>query len=453
MRELSLVCGAVLIATASYADTASSPYPLQLWKSAAFKKQFLGEYGLLTEVEPPLSNIERQQMDKLSAYMGDKPGECYKALAEVTTDKSSAQFDFVLGQLSYQLSGPIEKTIAHYEAAIGKFANYRRAHFALGRLLTQDGKYDVAIGSLAKALELGRTDGTLFGLIGYCHLALERASSAESAYRMALVLQPAAVDWKMGLVRALLKEGKADEVIALCDEMIAADPNKTELWLLQSNAFIAKKDYLRAATNLEMLARAGTASAQDLTRLGDIYLNDQLPDAALSAYLRAMGHATPLGLSEAIRVLEATSARGALEQAKELLATVRKNYAAALGDTERRRLMKIEARIAVAEGRGGDSVKILEDVVKLDPLDGDALMLLAGHYSGAGEKDRAILYYERAEGVEASEADALLKHAQLLVSMGKAPEALPLLKKSYGKNQREAVAKFIEEVERFQKKR
>src|SRR5690606_20623902 len=101
------------------------------------------------------------------------------------------------------------------------------------------------------------------------------------------VLQPDSVDWKMGLVRALLKQGKADEVVSLCDEMIAADPKKTDLWLLQSNEFIAKKDFLRAATNLEMAARHGSAAAQDYTRLGDIYLTEQLGDAALAAYDRA----------------------------------------------------------------------------------------------------------------------------------------------------------------------
>jgi len=443
----------VLTSAAYSVGVGEAPYPLRLWKDPAFKRQFMGEYGMASEIEPSLSDIERKQMDKLSAFMSDKPEDCYKALAEVTNEKSSAQFDFVLGQLSVQTGRPLERTVAHYEAAIKKFQDFRRAHYALGRLLTQEAKYEAALRFLSKAVELGRADGTLYGLMAYCHLAANRAGSAESAYRMALVLQPNSLDWKMGLVRALFMQSKADDTIALCDEMLAADPGKTELWQLQANAFLLKKDYLRAATNLEMVARGGKATAQDFLRLGNIYLNEQLPDAALSAYVRALGHATPIALNEAVAVVESTSARGALDPARELLATVRKNYAASLTDPDRRRLMKIEARIAVADGRGGESVKILEEVVQLDPLDGDALMLLAGHYAGNGEKDKAILFYERAAGVDAFEADALLRHAQLLVGMSKATEALPLLKRSDAKKPRDSVKKFIEELERFQKLR
>jgi Flp pilus assembly protein TadD len=115
--------------------------------------------------------------------------------------------------------------------------------------------------------------------------------------------------------------------------------------------------------------------------------------------------------------------------------------------------MKIEARLAVAEGQGGKSVEILEEVVKLEPLDGDALMLLAHHYGNTGEKERAILHYQRAEGVEAFEADASVKHAQLVAGMGKVDLAIPLLKRAQQLKPRDSVGKFLEELERYQKQR
>ena len=39
---------------------------------------------------------------------------------------------------------------------------------------------------------------------------------------------------------------------------------------------------------------------------------------------------------------------------------------------DRKRMLKLEARMAVAEGTGGDAVDVLEEIVSLDPLDGDA---------------------------------------------------------------------------------
>jgi tetratricopeptide (TPR) repeat protein len=98
-------------------------------------------------------------------------------------------------------------------------------------------------------------------------------------------------------------------------------------------------------------------------------------------------------------------------------------------------------------------VEILEEVVHRDPMDGEALMLLATHYAGAGEKERAILYYQRAEGIEAFEADASIKHGQLLAGMGKFDAAIPLLKRAQQLKPGDRLAKYLEELERYQKLR
>jgi tetratricopeptide (TPR) repeat protein len=426
---------------------------LELWNDATFKKQFLRGYGALTEVEPTLSDVEREQMKKLSQFMATKPIESLRALQAVTTAESSAEFDFVLGQLSQQTNQPVAKTINHFVAAVKKFPNFRRAHYALGRVLTQTDQYDLAVPYLTKAMELGQADPVLYGLLGYCHLGLKNFASSESAYRMALVMQPKSVDWRMGLIRALLPQDKADECVALCDEMIAADSEKAELWMLQLNAFILKKDFLRAATNFEMIARLGKATAQDFLKLGDIYLNEALPEAAFSAYERAFNHQEPVTLPEAIRVVEGMAARRAFTEAKNLLAGLRSTFGKAAGDAEKRRLMRTEARIALGEGQGGKSAEILEEVVQLDPMDGDALMLLGQHYNSVGEKERAIGWYKRAEQIEAFEADASVRHAQILVSLNKRDEAIPLLKRAQQVKPRDNVAKFLEDLERFQKQR
>jgi tetratricopeptide (TPR) repeat protein len=202
-----------------------------------------------------------------------------------------------------------------------------------------------------------------------------------------------------------------------------------------------------------MIARLGKATAQDFLKLGDIYLNEELPEAALSAYERAFNHREPVTLSEAIRVVEAMASRRAFTEAKNLLAGLRSTFGKATGDAEKRRLMRTEARIALGEGQGGKSAEILEEVVQIDPMDGDALMLLGQHYNSVGEKERAIGWYKRAEQIEAFEADASVRHAQILVSLNKRDEAIPLLKRAQQVKPRDNVAKFLEDLERFQKQR
>jgi tetratricopeptide (TPR) repeat protein len=68
--------------------------------------------------------------------------------------------------------------------------------------------------------------------------------------------------------------------------------------------------------------------------------------------------------------------------------------------------------------------------VEQDPLDGEALMLLAQHCASNNEPDRAMLYYERAESLAPFEAQATIRHAQVLVGLARYGDALPLLRRA-----------------------
>ena len=44
-------------------------------------------------------------------------------------------------------------------------------------------------------------------------------------------------------------------------------------------------------------------------------------------------------------------------------------------------MLKLEAKIASAEGKSKESADVLEKILAEDPLDGDALLLLGQHYA------------------------------------------------------------------------
>ena len=89
----------------------------------------------------------------------------------------------------------------------------------------------------------------------------------------------------------------------------------------------------------------------------------------------------------------------------------------------------------------------------MDPLDGEALLLLGQHCTRENQPDRAIFYYERAESLEAVEATARTRHAQVLVGMGRFTDAIPLLRRAQEIKPREDVARYLEQVERLAKTR
>ena len=138
-------------------------------------------------------------------------------------------------------------------------------------------------------LELGGGDAVTWGLLGYAWASQEKHLPAESAYRMAVVLDPSTLDWKMGLARSLFRQERFADAAALCGQLIDEDPARSELWLLQANAFLGLQRPLDAAENFELVDGLGGATAESLNMLGDIYVNEELFDL-LRSNLRGFAH-------------------------------------------------------------------------------------------------------------------------------------------------------------------
>jgi tetratricopeptide (TPR) repeat protein len=423
---------------------------VNLWKDPTFQKQFLGTYGTLSEVEPGVTEIEREAMDKVLALMG-KPGgtdEARTYLLRSTKPANSAVFDFTLANIYFQ-QGKLKRAVDWYLKALEKFPSYQRAYKNLGLVYIQQGVFDKAVPVLTRAIELGASDGLTYGYLGYALLMAEQYVSAESAYRMATMLQPNTLDWKMGLARCFFRQGRFDAAAALCEELIRDDPESGDFWLLQANAYLGLEQPMKAAANYEYLDTVGFATVDSLNTLGDIYVNAGLMDQAADAYLRALAREDRGEVDRFLRDAEVLAARGAYQDADRLAQAVQETYRDALGEVEKKRLLKLEARMATARGDAGeDQARLLQQIVDLDPLDGEALILLAKYHIDAEEHEQGYFLYERAAGLEDFEAEATLRHGQALVRQARYQDALPLLKRAQEISQREDVAKYIEQVER-----
>jgi tetratricopeptide (TPR) repeat protein len=257
----------------------------------------------------------------------------------------------------------------------------------------------------------------------------------------------------MGLARSLFKQERYAEAVALCDRLIADDPDRADLWLLQANAYIGLAKPLKAAVNYEMVDRLGKSTTTSLNMLGDIYVNQELFEIAVTSYVRALEKDPDGSPARAIRAAKVLTSRAALAETKRLIERIELLRGNDLSDDERKDLLKLRARIAVAEGSGEEEVRVLEEIVALDPLDGEALILLGQHCTRSGDFEKAVFYFESAASLEKHEADAKVRHAQLLVQQGKYTEALPLLRRAQDLKPRDDVQKYLEQVERVAKSR
>ncbi|MEK6738993.1 MAG: tetratricopeptide repeat protein, partial [Planctomycetota bacterium] len=218
--------------------------------------------------------------------------------------------------------------------------------------------------------------------------------------------------------------------------------------------YLGMKQPLKAAVNLEAVDRLGKATVDSLYTLGNVYVSENLIDLAASAFLRAIDVDAKQPFARPLQSAEMLAARGALAQARLVAAHVRETWENQMEEVDHRKLLKLEARLSMAEGAGSaETAGVLEEIVKLDPLDGEALMLLGQHYSAQKEPDRAIFYYERASSLDAFEVKAKIRHAQALVGMGRYAEAVPLLRRAQEVKPHEDIARYLEQVERIAKTR
>lgn len=452
--RFSMTVALALLLGAGGASASAEPRrqaELELWDDPTFQRQFAASYGFNSEIEPAVREEDRELLNELLPLVTDDAEAAKTKAREILTeqgDNANAAFHFILGNLHFQ-DQEMEPAAEQYRLAIAKFPSYRRAHRNLGLIEVRLGRFKLAIEPLSKVIELGGEDGLVYGLLGYALSSTEQWVSAESSYRNAMLMQSDTLDWKLGLTQAVLKQQKWGEAVELTGELIRIYPDRSDFWLLQANAWIGLGKPLEAARNFEMVERMGKSTPQSLSTLGDIYVNEQMWGMAGRAYGLAVERFPDQSVQRALRSVEVLAQRGALDEAETLLANIKDGYAGRLTDDERRDLLKIEARVAVADGEGGEeAVGVLEELVAIDPLDGEALLLLGQHYARVDDPERAIFYYERAGGIEAFEADAKVRHAQLLVNQSRYAEAVPLLKQAQELESRDDVARFLEQVER-----
>jgi tetratricopeptide (TPR) repeat protein len=426
---------------------------LELWNDPTFRKQFVESYLSETEIEPNVTEDERKTMEKVMGLIAkDQMDDAARVLERNRNPAASAVIDYTLANI-YMQQERLGKAVALYQTAVDKHKKFRRAWRNLGVIYVRLSKPDKAVEALTKVIELGGGDSITYGLLGFSYSSLENSICAESSYRMAILMDPLTLDWKMGLARSFFRQQRFAEAVSLCGLLIEQYPNKAELWILQAKAYVGMKQPLKAAENYEFVDQLGGSTVETLAMLGDIYINEELFELAMDSYLRAMDREEEIQPDRFVRAAKVLTARGAFEESQTLIGAIDKRFVNKLSVEEQKDILKLRARIAVAEGAGEREAMVLKEIVALDPHDGDALILLGQHSERHEDMETAIYYYERAAMLEEYEADARVRHAQLLVRQRKYDEALPLLRRAQQLRPRDNVQDFLEQVERVAKSR
>lgn len=363
-----------------------------------------------------------------------------------------------------QKSAKFGQAVTEYNTAVRKHPKFRRAWMNLGKLQVRQKQFDEARKAFVRVIELGGGDSDTYGLLGYCYSSLEQHLPAESAYRMANLLKPEDNNWKMGLVRSFFMQERYASVTAMTGQMIKKDPGNAELWKLQANAYVGLGQPMKAAENFEVVDGMGASTVPTMTLLANIYTNQGLHETAVSAYVRALEMAreddkkakgqpdreslksTGL-LKQMLRGAKVLASQGAYVPTKTMISEVDRIMGDDIDEKQKSEWLKVRARVAVSEGSTGDEIKVLKQIVELDPLDGEALILLGKASAREQDVEQAVFYFKRAAGIEGFEAQAKIEHARVLAKERRYPEAIKLLKDADQIESNEKVREFIKALE------
>ncbi len=411
-----------------------------------FERRLAESYLADSDIEPKLGPVEREALTKVMQFLSaEQLDEALAELATLATPDSNAVYDFTVGNLCYQKERG-EDAAKAYQIAVAKFPKYRRAWANLGQVQYRAGDFRAARRAFARVIELGGGDAVLYGLLGVCHARCADDIAAESAFRMASLLAPETLDWKMGLAESLFRQRRFADAAALFRSMTDQRPERADLWKFEGEAQAMLGESARAVECFEMVGRLGGANAATCNNLGDLYASQQLYDLAVTSYLAALRVDPKARTDRALRAAKFLCANGALLETRALVDGV-EQHRSDLGAGEKKDILNLRASIAVAQGSSEAEASALQQLVELDPLDGSSLILLGRYHERTGNVEQAVFQFERAAGVAAFEAQAKLSHGQLLVRQGKYQDALPLLRRAVELQPKEAWQKYLEQVE------
>ncbi|MEM6885322.1 MAG: tetratricopeptide repeat protein [Verrucomicrobiota bacterium] len=432
----------------------ASPASQQLFESEQFQKVLIAAYGVNAEIEPGLNDEEQILIEEI--YMAIAANELASIKAELPamiTPESSAALDFIMGNVFLQSKEP-KQGIKWFESAIDKFPSFARSYRNLGYAQAMSGDHEAAVRSLAKVIELGKKDAMVYGVMANSFFELENYLAAESAYRNALMFDSTSLAYEEGVLQCMVRQQKYSDSVAATKSLINRYPARIDFWEIQADSYIGLDQPAKAAENLEVIRRMGGDTPALLNRLGDLYFTQEKYNLASKVYLDSLArNNTPAGVEGALKAAHFLAEKGQLDATNTIVNAVRKASGGNIDPVLLNEFRRLEARVLIRDNKNQQAAAILEQIVQDDPLDGEALLLLGDYYRESGDAEKAGFIYERAASLEMFEADAKVRHAQLLVQDAQYQKALPLLRQAQSINPRQSVEELLNKVERMSKRR
>jgi tetratricopeptide (TPR) repeat protein len=434
--------GLIGLIFASFPASSAEPLPLSTsyWNDPAFLKSFNGSYRIEARIEPNVTTEERALLVQIQDLMADgKRTAAMEMLTASPLTKTSPALTFNLGNLLFE-SGETTKAIAAYTSALKDYPSFRRAHHNLALAHVRENDLEKALAHLTEAIRLGDSEGSTYGLLGYCRLARKEWASALQAYRLALVTEPDVPEWKAGIAQCLQNLDEKQEAAALLEEVIRQRPTEASYSVLLADILLALDQPDLATKALELPFRLGSLDPSSTLLLADLHLRADRKPAAETAIAAAFSGEAKPAVPATLRLIATASSNSDWPLVKDLLTKA--------GDDSSRDLRLARAKYLIASAENPSAgTKLLETLITEDPTDGQALLALANHLAESAQPDSAELLFERAASDPLTAYEAHIGLARIHVSQSRYADALKAIDAALAINPSETLRTYREALQ------
>jgi tetratricopeptide (TPR) repeat protein len=398
--------------------------------------------SFLKEREPEMTEEEYALYQKVVTMLASNPAFAVKLLEAMSSDREppSPAFRFILGN-AYYAAGENERAEANYRSSVKSFPTFLRAWVNLGILYYSTGRFGDAVPCFSKAVELGDRDSTTFGLLGYSLQKQGDLVSAEMAYMQALSGDPSNSDWKEGLLGICIDGKQFSRAESLVKNLIKERPTDARYWLAYANILLAENRKVEATVVLETAAGTGVAKVEELSLLGDLYAEQHMVPEAAEIYRRVLAASPEIGSQKLLHYAQVLIFAGRLDDAEQVLDKFN-----AQGSSPSVELLQTRADLFSARKNWPLARRELDQLLKINPMDGKALISLGRAYSSEDDIARATLAFEAAYHVANSTYTASLELANIELKNRHYAKCVEYLEKALSIEKTDAVEDYLVRV-------
>lgn len=395
------------------------------------------------DTEPSVNEAEAQLLNQAAERAKTNPAEAARMLRAGQTADTSAAIEFA--EAVYWLdAGQTAEGFDALRRTLAKHPRFHRARLNLAKLHMRENDFPAAARELQALLGSDTPDrAEAWRLLAYSLRESGQIAAAETAYRQAIVFFPEDRTLRLALLGCLIEQDRFAEAIPQARKELAIEPEKREFWGLLVNAELATDRREKALLLLACAQRLGAADGPMLALLGDLYLDQNLPEPALACYRQAAA----LDQAPAGRLLggfEALVHTRHLAEAAKLDEALQPRLDQ-FTPGQRLRYRSLRAALAAATDRSEDAIGEYRQVLAEDPVHGESLLAL-GELLVAEQPGEARELLTRAARLDDHQIQAWISLARLDVEQGDLPAAAVWVQKALERKPDTALERYLAQI-------